>query len=764
MSNHKMSERNLDARPDRMDFRDLGYRPPLISLPDQFPSDDEVRLFLDAYLAHGSIRDQGEEGSCTGFGLAACIDYIGWDRSVRQAREQAQAVSGTDSDAAKALATQSRAAVPRVSPFMLYDIAKMYDEWEGEDYSGSSCRGALKGWHKHGVCTEAFWRARTPATDDPTPDKIGPQDGWREDAAKRPLGAYYRVNARSISDLQAAIHEVRAVFCSARVHDGWKAKHLALPEEATIGDIKVPQITKYDKITGGHAFAMVGYTSTGFIIQNSWGPDWGHGGFALLTYGDWIENGNDAWVAALGAPISVSNGAIPYNRTSTPLALTATMRATRTQTAQDAAATDDAPKTAPDTTPWTSDAAYDHAVVLGNEGLPLRRRIDMENAQANVQLVAHDKPLAAARADGGIKIMLYAHGGLNSEKAAIERAMRMGPWMRANGIYPIFIVWRTSLLETLANIQADFVTQFQEQRDDLRAEGLGTILHSAIAKLQNAFDKAFEVTAETTIGKPIWSQMKQNARAAANGTGGTRQVFVALQQLRETLTAEGLPMEVHIAGHSAGAILLGHMLDDFSPDMPVETATLLAPACTMDFAINHYGRAFKRNVLAESSLRIHVLSDENERDDRVGPYGKSLLYLVSRALDTPRKQPLLGLAQCLDAGNETLAAIATGKGQAALNTMKDELGAEFAMDKIVDIRNWRELARKYKIDTRVTYEAEFITKVRDVPGTGSTPVSEQVKIPADHGSFDNSLSIMNDTVHRILGEPEKHPITDLSGF
>lgn len=753
MSNHKMSNRNLDARPDRMDFRDLAYRPPLISLPDQFPSDDEVRLFLDAYLAHGSIRDQGEEGSCTGFGLAACIDYIGWDRTVRQTREQAQAANETDIDAVKALTMPSRATAQRVSPFMLYEIAKMYDEWEGEDYSGSSCRGALKGWHKHGVCAEPFWRARKPDADDAP---CGPQTGWRKDAARRPLGAYYRVNARSISDLQAAIHEVRAVYCSARVHDGWTAENLTLPKDPTIGAIKVPHIGTQTKMTGGHAFAMVGYTSKGFIIQNSWGPKWGHSGFALLAYGDWIENGNDAWVAALGAPISVSSNAIPYNRTSTPLALTATMRAAQAVQAQGDAA--------PDTAPWSSDEAYDHAIVLGNEGLPLRRRIDTENAQANVKLVAHDKPLDAARADGGIKILLYAHGGLNSEKTAIERAMRMGPWMRANGIYPIFIVWRTSLLETLANIKADFVTQFQERRDSLRSEGLGTILDSAIAKLQNAFDKAFEVTAETTIGKPIWSQMKQNAGAAANGTGGTRQVFVALQQLRETLTLEGLPMEVHIAGHSAGAILLGHMLDDFSPDTPIKTATLLAPACTMDFAINHYGRAFDRQVLGEGSLRIHVLSDENERDDRVGPYGKSLLYLVSRALDTPRKQPLLGLARCLDAGNIKLKAIAKGKGQAALNKMKDDLGAEFAVEKIVDIRNWRELAREYDIQTRVTFEKEFITKVRQVPGPGDTLVPEQVKIPANHGSFDNSLSIMNDTVHRILGEPEKQPITDLSGY
>ena len=28
---------------------------------------------------------------------------------------------------------------------MLYEMAKKYDEWEGEDYVGSSARGAIKG-------------------------------------------------------------------------------------------------------------------------------------------------------------------------------------------------------------------------------------------------------------------------------------------------------------------------------------------------------------------------------------------------------------------------------------------------------------------------------------------------------------------------------------------------------------------------------------------------------------------------------------------
>ncbi|MCS5945203.1 hypothetical protein LNP25_01220 [Klebsiella variicola subsp. variicola] len=47
--------------------------------------------------------------------------------------------------------------------------------------------------------------------------------------------------------------------------------------------------------TGGHAFALVGFNRDGFIVQNSWGTEWGCGGFAVLSYADWLTNAMDAW-------------------------------------------------------------------------------------------------------------------------------------------------------------------------------------------------------------------------------------------------------------------------------------------------------------------------------------------------------------------------------------------------------------------------------------------------------------------------------------
>lgn len=37
----------------------------------------------------------------------------------------------------------------------------------------------------------------------------------------------------------------------------------------------------------GHAVAVVGYTREGFILENSWGSDWGDSGSVIFPYGDW---------------------------------------------------------------------------------------------------------------------------------------------------------------------------------------------------------------------------------------------------------------------------------------------------------------------------------------------------------------------------------------------------------------------------------------------------------------------------------------------
>src|SRR5712671_2099073 len=71
--------RKFDARPDRIDFRDLPYRARLVSLPDRYPSDERIAKWLPLYRESEMILNQGQEGSCTGFGLAGVVNYLRWE-------------------------------------------------------------------------------------------------------------------------------------------------------------------------------------------------------------------------------------------------------------------------------------------------------------------------------------------------------------------------------------------------------------------------------------------------------------------------------------------------------------------------------------------------------------------------------------------------------------------------------------------------------------------------------------------------------------
>ena len=122
------SNRTFDARPDRIDFRDLPYRARLVSLPDKYPSDALIAEWFPLYRKAQMVLDQGEEGSCTGFGLAGVVNYLRWELANLQAQES----------------KKKRAVLAeRISARMLYQNARLYDEWKGEDYEGSSCRGAM---------------------------------------------------------------------------------------------------------------------------------------------------------------------------------------------------------------------------------------------------------------------------------------------------------------------------------------------------------------------------------------------------------------------------------------------------------------------------------------------------------------------------------------------------------------------------------------------------------------------------------------------
>jgi acetyl esterase/lipase len=594
-----------NALPDPFDERDLEYRPRLQPLP---PELDQRTGFSKRYV----MRQVGS--SCTGHALAAVINTV---------------LSRGSGDGRRSRPAQA----PHVSPYMLYHLARRYDEFAGEDDAGSSLRGALKGWFNHGVLPEERW----PSLDmDPAPDLD--DEELRELGRQWPLGTFYRVNPFRLDDLQSAITELNAICASAVVHDGWVQPQIMRRNGEALHVIARRVNARQ---LGGHAFALVGYNEVGFLVQNSWGPDWGKGGFATLPYEDWLDSAYDAWVTRPGVP-------------KTPFATG------RTRTA---AGTGGELVTAP--APDLKRLA-NYVVNLGNQGL-LSTTGSFVSTPAQIDRAFghmerwHDQWLAQDGAPRERHVLLYAHGGLNAEDQGLRSAQRNVNWWLNNRIYPLFFAWQSGPAETLMNQLADKVkVRFPF--------GLGF-------DFMEALDRGVELLARQSF-RWMWEEMKENACAASEPIGNQSDVVWPPTSAAQTAMAampgasltvlrlaeyvrqhQDEQVLVHLVGHSAGAIFHAALLQRLvEAGMPVASMALLAPALRVD--------EFERDILphlgANGGVRrftVFNLSNQRELDDACGAsgvdvYHKSLLYLVSRALEArPSGQSeasLLGMERFFD--------------------------------------------------------------------------------------------------------------------
>jgi pimeloyl-ACP methyl ester carboxylesterase len=221
--------------------------------------------------------------------------------------------------------------------------------------------------------------------------------------------------------------------------------------------------------------------------------------------------------------------------------------------------------------------------------------------------------------------------------------------------------------------------------------------------------------------------MRQNARRASLKGRGNDLLAQALASLEARL---GQPLKLHLVGHSAGAIVLGHLVERLAAqNVRATSCSLYAPACTVGFAIEKYltvGAA----VFGPDRLHLHYLTDQQEKDDdlaKVGPvtlYGKSLLYLVSRALDDVRKMPLLGMERAHDPAY-----------------FNDD---QWARSQLPALAHWH---------------AAFPPANRHPVPTPYIRVNKLGKTEqATHGSFDNNIDVIADTISRLTGQAPVQPI------
>lgn len=477
---------------------------------------------------------------------------------------------------------------PPVSAAMLFAMARLHDDLPDAEHAGSTLRGALKGFFNNGVCFEedaAF-------ADAPNPPPFQLTATLAERARTISLGAYYRLN-HEINDYHTAIVDAEAVIVSARVHRGW-------------ADPARGEIAMSSSLVGRHAFAIVGYDAQGFLVQNSWGPAWSnlHGlpGVARWTYEDWFENVEDAWVVRL-AISSPRAFAVKYARAFR-----------KPVEKKDGDKTDAAASAAK---PRRQDI-YGHFLHLDDGKLVTEGRY----AQTESDIDAAAERIADLDAKGEIRhLLFFAHGALQNQTDVAARVKAWRQVFLRNGIYPVHLMWETGFNNEVIDVIQDLLKKARERA--------GTE--------DEHIDERLEALARP-LGRKLWRDLKTTARLCLDRS---RPGGAAMARLMAAAPGLGL----HFAAQSAGALLFGSALRLAAGERRrIDTGLLLAPACSMAFYEDeirlHFGRTLGRLVQ-------YALIEKREKEDKLDVYGKSLLYLVSHAIEEECMTPLLGLERDL---------------------------------------------------------------------------------------------------------------------
>jgi len=222
----------LSWKKDKYDSRDFIHKPEAVTIPTTFS--------LSQYCP--DVRDQGNVGSCTGFGIGGIV---------------------TD------LAKQKGVYTQWFSPEWIYNGARYIEGTLTED-AGAEPGDCLDWLKKMGCLLESYWVYNPNALDTRTPPSSDDAP-----ALKYPLLTYTRVTGGS-AGICSAIAAGNLVTIGTPWFNDWM--------DAPNGVLST--VTAKSTVDGGHETFLFGYDQTAkvFFGQNSWGSGWGKSGTYIMPF------------------------------------------------------------------------------------------------------------------------------------------------------------------------------------------------------------------------------------------------------------------------------------------------------------------------------------------------------------------------------------------------------------------------------------------------------------------------------------------------
>lgn len=210
----------------------------------------------------GPIKDQGEEGSCTGHAFSSAREWM---------------------------ARKYEKTLPVLSPQCLY-VEELIADGSFPKDEGAMPRTACQVLSAKGCCETALYPYVAGKFTAPTVEQA-------ENALKYKTGAYHRIG--SVPDLLSCLADATPwpVLVGFVVYESFMTEQVA-----ESGVMPIPADGEEEQ--GGHEVLCLGYDLSKrlALVQNSWGDGWGERGYFWMPLEVMASADTDLWMVHTGAP------------------------------------------------------------------------------------------------------------------------------------------------------------------------------------------------------------------------------------------------------------------------------------------------------------------------------------------------------------------------------------------------------------------------------------------------------------------------------